>query len=40
MPVTVYVLGQSTGVDGVSTPALNSAADVMTFIVDPGATWR
>src|ERR1700728_2394949 len=39
MPVTVYVLGQATAVVGVSTPAVNSAADVMTFIGDPGATW-
>src|SRR5215472_115180 len=38
MPVTVYSLGQETGLVGVSTPALSSAADVMTFIVDPGAT--
>src|SRR5579871_4683541 len=38
LPVTVYVFGQPTGVFGVSTPALNSAADVMTFIVEPGET--
>src|ERR1700685_3794406 len=39
MPVTVYVAGQATAVVGVSTPALNSAVDVMIFIVEPGATW-
>ncbi len=34
----VKAAGQATGLCGVSTPALNSAADVMTFIVEPGAT--
>ncbi len=38
MPCTVYVFGQATGLVGVSTPALSSAVDVMTFIVDPGET--
>src|SRR6202000_1417108 len=38
MPSTVYVFGQATGLDGLSTPALSSAVDVMTFIVDPGET--
>src|ERR1700757_2595204 len=38
MPVTVYAFGQAIGDVGVSTPALNSAVDVMTFIVEPGAT--
>src|SRR5450756_608949 len=34
----VYVAGQATGDVGVSTPALNSAAEVITFIEEPGAT--
>src|SRR5215472_14999195 len=38
MPVIVTAAGHSTGLEGVSTPALNSAAEVMTFIVEPGAT--
>src|SRR5215472_14674409 len=38
MPCTVYVLGHSTGVFGLSTPPLNRAALVITFIVEPGAT--
>src|ERR1700740_2284226 len=39
MPCTVYVFGQGTGLVGVSTPALNSAADVMTFIAEPGGAF-
>src|SRR6185437_11301951 len=39
MPCTVYFAGQATGLFGLSTPALNRAADVITFIVEPGATW-
>src|ERR1700722_8611799 len=31
--------GQATGLCGVRAPSLNSAAEVMTFIVEPGATW-
>src|SRR3984885_13697728 len=38
MPCTVYVFGQATELVGVSTPALSSAVDVMTFIADPGET--
>ena len=38
MPCTVNVFGQATGDCGFKTPALNSAVDVMIFIVDPGAT--
>ena len=34
----VKVGGQATALCGVSTPAFIRAADVMTFIVDPGAT--
>ena len=32
-------LGAATGLYGVSTPELNRAVEVMTFIVEPGATW-
>src|SRR5487761_1208495 len=38
MPCTVYDSGHATPLDAVRTPALNNAADVITFIVDPGAT--
>ncbi len=38
MPCTVNVEGQATPVFAVASPALNSAVDVMIFIVEPGAT--
>src|SRR6516165_3090889 len=38
MPWIVYLDGQATGVSAVRTPALSRAVEVMTFIVEPGAT--
>src|SRR6516225_5420492 len=38
MPWIVYLDGQATGVVVVRTPALSRAVEVMTFIVEPGAT--
>src|SRR5215472_19371316 len=38
MPVTVYAAGQATLLDADRTPELSSAAAVITFIVEPGAT--
>ena len=38
MPCTVNADGQATPVFAVASPALNSAVDVMIFIVEPGAT--
>src|SRR3984885_16225140 len=38
MPCTGYVLGPAPGDWGFRPPPLNSAVDVMIFIVDPGAT--
>src|ERR1700726_1180869 len=38
MPWIVNVFGHATWLFGVSTPALNSAVEVMVFIVEPGAT--
>src|SRR6516162_4529155 len=39
MPCTVYAAGQATLLDAERTPELSSAAAVITFIVEPGATW-
>jgi hypothetical protein len=38
IPCTVYVSGQDTGDDADRTPLLISAAEVITFMVEPGAT--